>query len=463
MRTSSSKNEKDTHDIVLYYQREMEMKDDIIARLNEELAKRETQLKFEIEKIRKNMESDIYEIQTSNNLLIDELKQKLQESERELSLVDSYRRDKDIHNETLAELKQSKEELEKDMIQALDRQERKFLEEKAQLYKNLDSEKILFKEVAMREAKEAMGHEVNMVFRENERIHEEIKFHRQMADELIKEKKEADNALIYTKREIEILKENEKEYLKQGLVRAKEIKTLRERVEHLEKQQIVNVERFRARTKELQTSVYKELEDATLDAAGLRRLLKIKNKELRTMKTLSATILSQRNEIEQFFLEALHEVKEKIKVEKKFTKSAQSSKLNSNTVPVFGSSGALPHIKGVNPKYLDPRATSNLPTSEVEQIFIRNLSWEDKELVIRVLFAKINGQQNMVDNAITQSKISRAKTPDSPSKPVFLSEGTNLTQEEANIYQKNYEVIKYGEEDEDDYDYDYNEDNYDDV
>ena len=53
LRTSSSKNEKDTHDIVLYFQREMEMKDDIIARLNEELVKRETQLKFEVEKIRK--------------------------------------------------------------------------------------------------------------------------------------------------------------------------------------------------------------------------------------------------------------------------------------------------------------------------------------------------------------------------------------------------------------------------
>ena len=51
LRTSSSRNEKDTHDIVLYFQREMEMKDDIIARLNEELVKRETQLKFEVARL----------------------------------------------------------------------------------------------------------------------------------------------------------------------------------------------------------------------------------------------------------------------------------------------------------------------------------------------------------------------------------------------------------------------------
>ena len=42
--------------------------------------------------------------------------------------------------------------------------------------------------------------------------------------------------------------------------------------------------------------------------SGLRRLLKMKNQELRQMKSLAATILSQRSETEQFFLEALEEV-----------------------------------------------------------------------------------------------------------------------------------------------------------
>jgi hypothetical protein len=35
--------------------------------------------------------------------------------------------------------------------------------------------------------------------------------------------------------------------------------------------------------------------------------MKIKNKELRIMKSLAATILSQRSDMEQFFLEALTE------------------------------------------------------------------------------------------------------------------------------------------------------------
>jgi hypothetical protein len=41
-----------------------------------------------------------------------------------------------------------------------------------------------------------------------------------------------------------------------------------DRVEQLEKQQSVNIERFKLRAKELKSTVTKELEEATLDAAG---------------------------------------------------------------------------------------------------------------------------------------------------------------------------------------------------
>ena len=70
LRASSSRNEKDTHDIVLYFQREMEMKDDIITRLNEELVKRETQLKFEVEKIKKKFDEEKAELVQSNTAAI---------------------------------------------------------------------------------------------------------------------------------------------------------------------------------------------------------------------------------------------------------------------------------------------------------------------------------------------------------------------------------------------------------
>lgn len=70
------------------------------------------------------------------------------------------------------------------------------------------------------------------------------------------------------KREVTILAEKEIEYAKQAHNRSKEIKALRERVDMLEKQQAVNIERFKLKAKELKSTVTKELEEATLDAAG---------------------------------------------------------------------------------------------------------------------------------------------------------------------------------------------------
>ena len=57
------------------------------------------------------------------------------------------------------------------------------------------------------------------------------------------------------------------------------------------------------------TGVFPIYESSNYEArTGLRRLIQIKNKELRQMKSLAATILDQRSDVEQFFLEALQEV-----------------------------------------------------------------------------------------------------------------------------------------------------------
>ncbi len=81
LRTSSSRNEKDTHDIVLYFQREMEMKDDIITRLNEELVKRETQLKFEVDKMKKKFDEEKALLVEKTDYTIVDLTQRLGKAE----------------------------------------------------------------------------------------------------------------------------------------------------------------------------------------------------------------------------------------------------------------------------------------------------------------------------------------------------------------------------------------------
>jgi len=109
--------------------------------------------------------------------------------------------------------------------------------------------------------------------------------------ELQSEKVQTETQLITVKRDLSILLDKEEEYAKQAYFKTKEIKALRERVELLEKQQLVTAEKFKQSTKEYKIKVSKELNQATFDSAGLRQLLRTKNRELRQMKTLAATIL----------------------------------------------------------------------------------------------------------------------------------------------------------------------------
>ncbi len=177
LRSGASQNEKDTHDIVLYFQREMEIKDDIIMRLNEELVKCQTQLKFEVERVRKNFEEELAQVKGNAEATISSLTSKIQLLEDDLKAVDAYRREKDQHEEIIKKLERNLKQQRDQLIDAMEEQERRFLEEKAQLFKELDEQKAAFREVALNEARAAMGEEVKKIIAENSRMFEELKFH----------------------------------------------------------------------------------------------------------------------------------------------------------------------------------------------------------------------------------------------------------------------------------------------
>ena len=102
------------------------------------------------------------------------------------------------------------------------------------------------------------------------------------------------------------------------------------------------------------------------------------------MKKLASIVLHKRSEVETFLLEALEQVKDEIgkqRAEEMRAAGRYGRGGNGAKLPALGGApGARP---------------SNLPTSADERVDIRDLTWEDRERVLRLLFAKIN-------NATTQ-------------------------------------------------------------
>ena len=175
------------------------------------------------------------------------------------------------------------------------------------------------------------------------------------------------------------------------------------------------------------------------------------------MKTLAATILSQRTETEQFFLESLHEVKGLIKKERKRTSVDTKIVLNklrsgSGTHGVGKNAKnqvvAFPplNVKGANLHHLDARATSEVPLGAGENVNLKDMTWEDKELVLRVLFAKMNGVQSGADSAINEGTQGRLSNAPLQNNNVFISEGGFLPPGEMDGFEKNYEMLLNNDE-----------------
>lgn len=71
------------------------------------------------------------------------------------------------------------------------------------------------------------------------------------------------------------------------------------------------------------------------------------------------------------------------------------------------------------------------------------MSWEDKELVLRVLFSKMNGVQSSADSAVDLGVQGRHAMPPAPgmSNNVFISEGGFLPPGEMEGFEQNYEML----------------------
>jgi hypothetical protein len=86
----------------------------------------------------------------------------------------------------------------------------------------------------------------------------------------------------------------------------------------------------------LRAQFSRESEALRAEAAGLRELLDLKNKELRTVKRLALIVLQQRTDVEQFFLDALAEVKAEVLGRKRAAAAAELA----NATAELGASAA---------------------------------------------------------------------------------------------------------------------------
>jgi len=431
LKLQASKGETDTHEFVAYFQTETEKKDGIIAHQAERVASLEELIIQNEKSLRESYETQFSKLQFDHESLKVQFEDETRSLKAELDVLSEYKQMRDQLNLQLENAeKLFSEEVEKHQVE-MNKMERKIIEERARIQRDTENRIEEIRRESRQEAQEGLGADTRKIIADNQRIGEELKFQLQTSDELQGQVKQLKLDNKQLRIDLSIANDKETEYASQGFYKENDLQTAREKIDTLERSLAQLVRQFEKAKEQSEIENRKWKEDAELEVSGLRQLVKLKNKELKNLRELSQIILDQRTEVEQYFLEALDQVKKEAKIsqEETFKKDVRDYRKQVRLAQ-FCSDGnvSFPPIKSANQltnRSCRGRENTMKKGSKIE---LGDLSWEERERVLRMLFAKINsvsGSSNDGLQSVLSESIRSEKSIRYDSEPLLIEYGSS--------------------------------------
>lgn len=167
-------------------------------------------------------------------------------------------------------------------------------------------------------------------------------------------------------------------------------------MESLEQTLTQMVREFDIEREILERQIESELKISKEEISRLQRQLELRNKEMNHVKLLAKNLLSQRSSVESFFLDALEHVKKEIAHNRAqyrkhaliaYQKSVAAAERGEQDFPKVRTFRLLD--RSTNSVYKDLAQAENW-SHLMERVDVGDLTWEQKEQVLRLLFAKMN-------------------------------------------------------------------------
>ncbi|XP_068608185.1 basal body-orientation factor 1 [Brachionichthys hirsutus] len=434
--------EKDTIDMTAFLKREDAAKEEKIGMLHESLQRQEAHARDKQNKLIEECTRQIKEMQDLFRKKSSDFSM-IQEGMR---TIKEFQKTKAQLEQELSNTRDSMEVAEKEHRENLNKMEVKFFKEKARLEGEAEQKIALVMERAHNEAVVQLDDASHSVFKENVCLKEALKYHTKEAEELQKltNSLAKENAsLVLDKNTFEMMV---KENVTQMKVQKEQLSKLRAKVASLEKiQELKPGESDRAKEEE------KKKEKARSPRLGiqvelerLQKVIAMRESELRYIKRLSSAIVRQRTELELFFHEALAQVKQEIRTSrlqyKKEAQQAYGRRLREATAgkikfPPIRTFHKIHH--STNSVHSDMEAASRWTHQPGSKVEMSDLTWEQREQVLWLLFAKMNGQrerkagQHLALSASNKKELLTDKlkrtSPSRPSSPRRLSPSCRRT------------------------------------
>ncbi|XP_028839037.1 basal body-orientation factor 1-like [Denticeps clupeoides] len=385
------KTEKDIMDVIGFLNKKDNEKDEKIGQL-------EQQLRDQKSKATEEKKDIVAEYDHRISKLGEQLKKRADDFhtiQGEIEIMNEFQKKKAHLEEELINMKESLDTADKEHKENLIQTEHKFFREKARLEKEAEQKVTQLAERAHNEAIVQIGDAVHQVFKENVMLKESLRHHVKQVEEL----KKKNGTLVEENSSLALHKETSdlrmKEHSCQMSAQRKEISALKEKVANLEKALSIIPTGFEHK---IATRSLGSTQVSGEELEQLKQSLATREREVVRMKRLAWNNVEQRSEMQRFFHEALAEVKQEIiSARQRYRKEAQEIYQKQMSEATAGQQ-PFPHIRtfnkmphSTNTAYTDQEEAEKLTHFTGSKVDISELTWEQKENVLRLLLTKMNG------------------------------------------------------------------------
>lgn len=330
---------------------------------------------------------------------LDEKNSEIALLQKELRSVKEFRKNKAQITEELKNLHEQLENQKLENEENKQKMEQKFFVEKNKMEREAIHKIGQYAERAQKEAIAAMDETTRKVFRDNVQMSEVMNQHIERKDELEKKNTKLTEMYKRTKQECEINEITVREKVADSRKAKEKIHELEEKLSTLESQLETEKTDFQAQRALVLSNAIEQGAVDRADIARLQKTLVIREKEMRKLKMLARKVADERTQMQKFFIEALNQVGREIKEAR--TDYIKKSKQHYNASMAAAANGRThpPNVKTFGKSgHSTNNVTKDLAAAEdwsavSTSTDISDLTWEQKERVIRLLFAKMNGVQ----------------------------------------------------------------------
>ncbi|XP_042714444.2 basal body-orientation factor 1 isoform X2 [Chrysemys picta bellii] len=408
--------EKDTVEVISFLKKQDVEKEEQIAKLKQQLADLKQQAQEENEKVAEHYSAQLKD-----------LEEKFSKKAREIGLIQlelktikEFRKKKAHMEKELEDIKENMRISNREHQETLGRLENRFIEEKQLLEREAEKKIVMLAERAHHEAIVQLDSTGRAVFKENVRLQEALAYHLKETEELKKIKKQLEEDRAFLLQEKETNESLVQEKVRQVTLQKAQIQALQHKVERLEMALGHMTQEFETEIQKTRHQALVQNQAGMVEINKLQQLLEMKDREMNRVKKLAKNILDERSEVESFFLEALDQVKHEIVSSRKCYKQVAQAAYQKKMMEAFAGKEEYPKIRtfnsnahSTNSVYKDLQEAEKWTNIQQGKVDIGQLTWEQKECVLRLLFARMNGRERRKGKHVLVPSAPAAVTPSS--------------------------------------------------